>query len=309
MTDANQHWHIRRARPDEAVILTALQDRSSAHWKYPEGFFDWVPGGTDVTPEYIAQNEVFVLEEGDRLTGFHGLTREDAGLVLDRLFVDLDQIGTGRGKLLWRHAVNVARTMGETSLVIGADPNAASFYAAMGAIRTGEKQTGNRDWVVQMYRYDISPRTINPATVTDARVLHELTQRSVMHWGYEPAFLEWEPESIAVTPEFMQRATTFILREGHDVVGYYALTSEPDGLHLDKLFVEPGWIGTGAGKALWLHAVETARARGERAFRFLADPNAAPFYRAMGAEWIEGIHTDWPDWQLQVFRYTLEPPG
>ena len=58
------------------------------------------------------------------------------------------------------------------------------------------------------------------------------------------------PEAIAVTPQFLQRSITRVLRDGDDVVGYYALTSEPDGPHLDKLFVDPEWIGTGAGTGM-----------------------------------------------------------
>ena len=305
MTTPIVDQRIRRARTDEAPILTALQDRSSQHWGYPKDFFDWVEGGTGIPPAYIENNQVFVLDEGDRITGFHGLTREGDDLVLDRLFVDLDCIGTGRGKLLWRHAVNTARDMGETSLVIGADPNAASFYASMGAIWTGEKETGNPDWVVQMFRYDIAPWIIREARIDDAQTLHDLTQRSTMHWGYDPAFLDWEPDAIAVTPELLARSTAFVLEEGASIVGYYALVRKDDGLYLDKLFVDPDWIGTGAGKRLWAHAVETARAMGDAEMQFDADPNAAPFYRAMGAEWLHEIETTWPGWNLQVFRYTL----
>ena len=38
-----------------------------------------------------------------------------------------------------------------------------------------------------------------------------------------------------------------------------------------------------------------------------ADPNAAPFYRAMGAEWVEEVPTSWPGWALQMFRFDIPP--
>jgi GNAT superfamily N-acetyltransferase len=147
--------------------------------------------------------------------------------------------------------------------------------------------------------------TYRPATLADADVLHALTQRSTMHWGYEPEFLEWEPESIAVTPAFLETAVTWILEADGIPIGYYALVPTPDALHLDKLFVEPGHIGTGCGKRLWNHAIDTARGMGADTLVFLADPNAGPFYRAMGAELVREIETTRPGWNLLEFRVSL----
>ncbi len=126
-----------------------------------------------------------------------------------------------------------------------------------------------------------------------------------MYWGYDPDFLEWEPEAIAVTPELIDALDVFVLTDGETTIGYYALERKTDGVRLDKLFVEPGRIGQGAGKRLWRHMVETARATGATSLDFFADPNAAPFYRAMGATWVEEVKTTRPGWNLQYFRYDL----
>ena len=146
---------------------------------------------------------------------------------------------------------------------------------------------------------------IRRATPDDAATLHALTQRSAMYWGYEPEFLDWDPEAIAVTPEFIRDSVTYVLEEGECVVGYYALVGEPPDVSLDKLFVDTDLIGTGRGKRLWLHAIETARAMGAVELTFAADPNAAPFYRAMGAEWLREEATTRPGWNLQMFRFPL----
>ncbi len=157
-----------------------------------------------------------------------------------------------------------------------------------------------------MDTFDTSPTSmVRRARPDEADALHALTQRSTMHWGYEPEFLDWEPESIAVTPDLLAKAIAFVLEEGGAVVGYYALVGEPPILSLDKLFVEPERIGTGCGKRLWRHAVATARNLGARDLTFMADPNAAPFYRAMGAEWVREEETTRPGWNLQMFRYVL----
>lgn len=147
---------------------------------------------------------------------------------------------------------------------------------------------------------------IRPVRSDEAQLLHELTQRSILHWGYEPAFLEWEPESIAVTTEFLEKAlASYALEENGVVTGYYTITGTPEHAHLDKLFVDAPYIGTGRGKLLWNHAIATARWLNLQKLDFYADPNAAPFYRAMGAIWLGEEETSRPGWNLQRFEVPL----
>ena len=149
---------------------------------------------------------------------------------------------------------------------------------------------------------------IRPVRVDEAPLLHELTRRSTMYWGYEPAFLEWEPESIAVTPEFLENAlATYVLEEDEIVTGYYALTGSLPEPQLDKLFVDAPFIGAGRGKLLWNHARATARWLGATRLTFYADPNAGAFYRAMGAVWLGEEETSRPGWNLQLFEVDLRP--
>lgn len=150
-------------------------------------------------------------------------------------------------------------------------------------------------------------QAIRPARLDEADFLHALTRRSVFHWGYEPEFLDWEPQAIAVTREFLARAVTYVLEEDGRVLGYYALTEEGQDMQFDKLFLEPDAIGTGRGKLLWNHALATARALGVSDMTLYSDPNAAPFYRAMGAEWLGEETTSRPGWNLQRFRVVVPP--
>jgi GNAT superfamily N-acetyltransferase len=150
---------IRPAAPHEAGALADLQNRSSTHWGYPPDFFDWAPGAHVIPESYVRDNPVYVLEEDGRAVGFYGFTMEDGELLLDKLFVDIDHIGTGRGKTLWRHAVQTARALGHDSFVIGSDPNAAPFYRAMGAEWYAEKKTPSPEWTVQMFRYRLARDT------------------------------------------------------------------------------------------------------------------------------------------------------
>ena len=146
---------------------------------------------------------------------------------------------------------------------------------------------------------------IRPALLDEAEMLHALTGRSTLSWGYEPEFLDWEPQSIAVTREFLEGAVAYVLEEDGRVIGYYAPTGQVPDLYFDKLFLEPDVIGTGRGKLLWNHALATARSLGVSEMTMYADPNAAPFYRAMGAEWLGEETTSRPGWNLQRFRVVV----
>ncbi len=95
-----------------------------------------------------------------------------------------------------------------------------------------------------------SPVEIRRAIPAESPLLNELTGRSVLSWGFEPEFLDREPEVITVTTEFIASAPVFVLEDAGRSVGYYSLLGEPPEMALDKLFVEPDQIGIGCGKCL-----------------------------------------------------------
>ncbi|MFI5548066.1 GNAT family N-acetyltransferase [Streptomyces sp. NPDC051815] len=142
--------------PEEAGELERLQERSSTHWGYPPGYFDWAGEARAIPEAYVRSNPVFVLEQAGRTLGFYGFTEEGGRLLLDKLFVDADEIGKGHGRLLWEHAVQTARGLGRPEFIVASDPNAASFYAAMGAVQYATKPTAEPSWTLHMFRYALS---------------------------------------------------------------------------------------------------------------------------------------------------------
>lgn len=87
-----------------------------------------------ITPERIATQPTYVLEEQDRIYGFYMLDRDRAPLVeLDFLFVAPEAIGRGYGRQLVDHVVATALRFGDETLLIQSDPNAEGFYQACGA--------------------------------------------------------------------------------------------------------------------------------------------------------------------------------
>jgi predicted N-acetyltransferase YhbS len=142
-----------------------------------------------------------------------------------------------------------------------------------------------------------------PMTRGDLDTINALTKRSVAHWGYEQAFLDWDPESITVYPDDLGTDTCVTIERDGGIVGHYVLRGTPDALVLDKLFLDPAVIGVGLGRIAWNHAVATARELGATGWTLLGDPNASGFYTAMGAVWQREQPTAWPGWNLQVFHY------
>jgi GNAT superfamily N-acetyltransferase len=72
------------------------------------------------------------------VVGFYGLHEQGGVLELLYLFVEPSSINRGYGKLLWKHAVEMAAKLGFQKISIESDPYAEAFYKAMGARRVGE---------------------------------------------------------------------------------------------------------------------------------------------------------------------------
>lgn len=66
-------------------------------------------------------------------------------------------------------------------------------------------------------------------------------------------------------------------------MGFTTLEGDPPQGVLGMMFVDPDVIGKGIGRLLFDHVVVTARELGFTQFTIDADPNAEPFYEAMGA--------------------------
>jgi GNAT superfamily N-acetyltransferase len=125
---------IRRARPREAPLLSALALRSKAHWGYDDAFMRACTDELTLSSDEVRNAPVWLLERDDRVLGFYGLGRRSADEAeLEYLFVEPDAIGSGVGGRLLRHAREQARSLGFRTLRIEGDPNAEPFYLAMGA--------------------------------------------------------------------------------------------------------------------------------------------------------------------------------
>ena len=128
---------IRRARPEEAPALRTLAHRSKAHWPYTADFLAAVESMLQLDPQDVSDHEVWVLEHGATVVGWHRVTLHGERAELEDLWVEPAAIGTGLGRLLFEHAVSVAERAGAGRLEWDADPYAEGFYQAMGGEEIG----------------------------------------------------------------------------------------------------------------------------------------------------------------------------
>jgi GNAT superfamily N-acetyltransferase len=130
---------------------------------------------------------------------------------------------------------------------------------------------------------------IRPAAEAECAVLTAIAHAAKRHWGYPEEWISLWGQDLTVTPAFVREHPVFVAAAGADVVGFYALGGDGDPQELEHLWVRPEGIGQGVGAALLRHALAEAVARGARALRIAADPNAEVFYVKQGARRIGDV--------------------
>ncbi|WP_068063295.1 GNAT family N-acetyltransferase [Nocardia xishanensis] len=124
---------------------------------------------------------------------------------------------------------------------------------------------------------------IRPGRPDEAALLSDLALRSKGFWGYSEKLLDSFRRELALSPSDVVGLRTAVAELRGTVVGFVTVDGSAPTGDLGMLFVVPEAIGNGVGTELFRHAVEVARGAGFRRLVIESDPNAEPFYRAMGA--------------------------
>jgi GNAT superfamily N-acetyltransferase len=136
MVGADGAVRLRAARREEAGALSELALRSKAYWGYDEAFLAACRNDLRLRPGEVVERRTVVAERDGLVLGVATLEGEPPDGELGMLFVEPDAIGRGIGRLLYRHVLDEAGRLRFTRLTIESDPNAETFYLAMGAERT-----------------------------------------------------------------------------------------------------------------------------------------------------------------------------
>jgi ribosomal protein S18 acetylase RimI-like enzyme len=118
----------------------------------------------------------------------------------------------------------------------------------------------------------------------DVDALTDIAHAAKRHWGYPERWIEAWRDTLTMRPELIAANVAYCAMEDDNVVGFYVLTTEDDGVHLDHLWIIPAAMRRGVGRALFEHAVDQARRSGFDSIKIEADPNAEAFYQRMGAQ-------------------------
>jgi ribosomal protein S18 acetylase RimI-like enzyme len=142
----------------------------------------------------------------------------------------------------------------------------------------------------------------------DAAALTAIAHAAKRHWGYPERWIEAWRDILTMRPEFIAANVAYCAMEDDNLVGFYVLTTEHDGVHLDHLWIIPAAMRRGIGRALFEHAVDQAITAGFDSIRIEADPNAEAFYQRMGAKWVGTSigEVEGEKRELPVLTYQLE---
>ena len=124
---------------------------------------------------------------------------------------------------------------------------------------------------------------IRRAKPDDANTLTEIAHAAKRHWGYPENWITQWQSDLTITPDFINQNTVFVAEIDDRIAGCCALAISGPLAELEHMWVRPEHMGTGLGRRLFEQVTSEATARSLPALELSADPNAAGFYRHMGA--------------------------
>ncbi|MER5358960.1 GNAT family N-acetyltransferase [Streptomyces sp. NPDC002785] len=149
---------------------------------------------------------------------------------------------------------------------------------------------------------------VRPAQRAEAAALTEIALASKAHWGYDEAFLAACRDELTLHPADIERHRTTVAEEDGRVLGFTTLEGAPPQGVLGMMFVAPDALGRGIGRLLFEHTMTEARRLGFVRLTIDADPNAEPFYLAMGAVRVGATPSgSIPGRELPLLEYELTP--
>jgi GNAT superfamily N-acetyltransferase len=125
--------------------------------------------------------------------------------------------------------------------------------------------------------------TIRRSSPEEAETLTTIALEAKRYWGYPEHWIKhWEAD-LTISSDFIRDNHVYVAERNGWIQGFYALCVANRKAELEHMWVTPAAIGTGIGKELFLDAMERAAKLDVGSVEITADPNAAGFYKRMGA--------------------------
>lgn len=128
------------------------------------------------------------------------------------------------------------------------------------------------------------PYLMRAPTDEELPALSALCFRSKAIWGYDNHFMEACRRELSFDASELRSTSIVVAEERGKIVGVAQVKVAGKEAQLLKLFVEPSALRGGVGRALFVWAIGKAASMDAGKLVIEADPDAASFYRRMGAE-------------------------
>ena len=148
---------------------------------------------------------------------------------------------------------------------------------------------------------------IRSASPEDAQTLTTIALDAKRHWGYPENWIKHWESDLTISSDFIRDNHVYVAEDNGEIRGFYALCVAGDKAELEHMWVTPAMIGTGIGKELFLDAMERAAKLNVNAVEISSDPNAAGFYKRMGATQIGEIDSSIEGQPRKIPRLKIEP--
>jgi GNAT superfamily N-acetyltransferase len=149
--------------------------------------------------------------------------------------------------------------------------------------------------------------TIRRSSPEDAATLTTIALDAKRHWGYPEHWIKHWESDLTISSDFIRDNHVYVAEEDGEIRGFYALCVAGDKAELEHMWVTPAVIGTGIGKELFLDAMERAAKLNVSSVEISSDPNAAGFYKRMGATQIGETDSFVDGQRRKLPRLKVEP--
>jgi GNAT superfamily N-acetyltransferase len=119
--------------------------------------------------------------------------------------------------------------------------------------------------------------------IDDLPLLSDLCMRSKAVWGYNQQFMQACRKELSFDLNDLRSTQVAVAEVSANLVGVVQVKITKNEADLLKLFVEPEVLRCGIGRVLFNWATGVARDMAAVRLIIEADPDAAPFYRRVGA--------------------------
>ena len=149
---------------------------------------------------------------------------------------------------------------------------------------------------------------IRSAAPEEASTLTTIALDAKRYWGYPEHWIKHWESDLTISSDFIRDNHVYVAEENGEIRGFYALCVAGDKAELEHMWVKPAVIGTGVGKEMFLDAMERAAKLNVDAVEISSDPNAAEFYKRMGATQIGEVDAPVDDQPFRKLpRLKIEP--